>query len=282
MKNLTLVSEVRECAAAWRRRGESVALVPTMGNLHAGHLSLVARARDAARRCVASVFVNPLQFGPEEDYGSYPRSLEADRAALQAAGCDALFAPSVEELFPAGAEAGVRIDVPGLSQILCGARRPGHFSGVATVVMKLFNIVQPDVAVFGEKDFQQVIVIRRLVADLCLPVTVLTGSTAREPDGLALSSRNHYLTPEQRAIAPRLYATLQEVAARLLSGDTDYVAIERNGLAALEERGFRPDYLEIREAADVAPPRPDSNDLVVLAAAWLGRARLIDNVRLTR
>ena len=272
------VADLRERVRAWRVAGERIAFVPTMGNLHAGHLSLVRAGRMHADRVVASIFVNPLQFGPSEDLDAYPRTLDADRRQLEASGCDLLFTPSVDEVYPRGQDSQTRVEVPGISDILCGASRPGHFVGVATVVCKLLNMVQPDVALFGEKDFQQLLVIRRLVEDLALPVEVVGVPTARESDGLAMSSRNGYLTPEERALAPALYRVLNATAEAMRAGEPIERA-ERAGLDALAAAGLRPDYLSVRRAEDLAPAGPEDRALVILAAAYLGRARLIDNLR---
>jgi pantoate--beta-alanine ligase len=257
-----------------------VALVPTMGNLHRGHLSLVALARQHVPRTVVTVFVNPTQFGPTEDFATYPRTPAPDAGLLAAAGADALFLPGVDAVYPAGTEAATRVEVPELSTILCGAHRPGHFAGVTSVVARLLNMVVPDIAVFGEKDFQQLAVIRRMVSDLHFPVRVLGAPTVREPDGLALSSRNQYLTAAERQAAPALQATLASCAAALTAGRRDYAALEAGALVTLETAGFRPDYVAIRTLAGLQVPAPGDQGLVVLAAATLGRARLIDNVQL--
>jgi len=281
METITRVDKLRGRIGKWRRAGERIALVPTMGNLHAGHLDLVRRAREQADRTVASIFVNPLQFGPKEDFAAYPRTLEADQQQLDSAGTDLLFAPAVEEVYPGGQTLQTRVEVPGISDILCGASRPGHFTGVATVVCKLFNMVQPDLAVFGEKDFQQLMVIRRMTIDLSLPVEILGAPTVREPDGLAMSSRNGYLSAEERKIAPRLQQTLQAAAAALQRGE-EVAAAELRATADLTATGFQPDYFSVRRAADLEAPGPDDRELVILAAAYLGRARLIDNLRIGR
>jgi pantoate--beta-alanine ligase len=231
------------------------------------------------RRVVASVFVNPLQFGPKEDYAAYPRTPVEDAALLEEQGVDALFLPTVEEMYPRGIADTAYVEVPGLSDILCGAFRPGHFRGVATVVVKLLNLVQPDVAIFGEKDFQQLMVISRAVQDLCMPVQVVGAPTVRAEDGLALSSRNRYLNAEERQMAPHMYRALDKARRRLEAGESDLADIEREGMEALGAAGFRPDYFAVRMADDLAAPAGVDVDLVVLAAARLSRARLIDNLR---
>ena len=265
----------------WRAAGERIGCVPTMGNLHEGHLTLVREARRLAPRVVATIFVNPLQFGPTEDLAAYPRTPEQDQAGLAAAGCDLLFAPTVATMYPAGQQTQTRVEVPGVSDILCGASRPGHFIGVATVVCKLFNMVQPDLALFGEKDFQQLLIIRRMAADLAMPVEVIGVPTVREPDGLAMSSRNGYLTSGERAQAPALYRALS-VAARALAAGLPVPQVETEAAAALAVAGLRPDYVSVRRAADLGDPTAADRELVVLAAAYLGRARLIDNLRVSR
>jgi pantoate--beta-alanine ligase len=277
MRIVQSIEELRAQVNAWRRAGERVALVPTMGNLHAGHVDLVDRARGHADHVVVSVFVNPLQFGQNEDFDRYPRSPEEDAGKLLAAGTDVLFMPTVTEVYPQGLAAQTRIEVPGVSDILCGAFRPGHFSGVVTVVNMLFNMVQPDVALFGEKDYQQLHVIRCMVRDLHLPVQVVGVPTVRDADGLALSSRNQYLNAEERQRAPVLYRTLQAAAAQLQSGERDLEALKRQGGEALRAAGFRPDYYEILRP-DLRPPEPADRALVILVAAWLGNARLLDNL----
>ena len=279
MQTLTRIGDLRALVRGWRMAGETIAFVPTMGNLHAGHASLIAAAHHHGRRVVASVFVNPLQFGPNEDYAAYPRTPEEDAALLTAQGVDALLLPTVEEVYPLGVAENTIVEVPGLSDILCGAFRPGHFRGVATVVVKLLNMVQPDVAIFGEKDYQQLTIIRRAVEDLCLPVRIVGAPTVRAEDGLALSSRNRYLDDAERGIAPELYRALDRARRRLASGETDLAAIEGEGLASLRAAGFRPDYFEVRAAGTLARPHGRDVDLVVLAAARLRRARLIDNMQ---
>ena len=273
--------DLRERVSQWRRRGERVAFVPTMGNLHAGHGSLVSRASELADHVIVSIFVNPLQFGPNEDFAAYPRTPEDDKNLLRSLQVELLFAPEVADIYPEGQETTARVHVPGLEDILCGAFRPGHFMGVATVVTKLLNLVQPDVALFGEKDFQQLMIIRRAATDLCMPVEVIGVQTTREADGLAMSSRNRYLLPEQRAVAPKIFEALERARVSVESGSTDFSGMEQAGAEALSAAGFRPDYFVIRDAHTLQAPAPTSKDLVILTAARIGRARLIDNVRAT-
>jgi pantoate--beta-alanine ligase len=280
METLVRLDDLRRRVADWRRADQRIALVPTMGNLHAGHLDLVRRARELADRTVVSIFVNPMQFGPKEDFAAYPRTLDGDRQKLEQAGTDLVFAPTVKEVYPHGQARQTRVEVPEVSEILCGASRPGHFVGVATVVCKLFNMVQPDLAVFGEKDFQQLLVIRRMTRDLCLPLEIVGAPTVREADGLAMSSRNGYLNGEERALAPRLYAILQQAAQALRDGAA-LDAVEAEGTRALERAGFEPDYFTVRRPDDLGEPGEGDRDLVILAAAQLGPARLIDNLRVT-
>jgi pantoate--beta-alanine ligase len=279
MLTLHGIIELRDYVKHWRITGEKIALVPTMGNLHAGHLRLVERARDVAEHVVTSIFVNPLQFGPSEDYKDYPRTLEADKEKLATAGTQLLFAPSVDEMYAGDREQITRVDVPGLTNILDGKFRPGHFSGMATVVTKLLNMVHPDVALFGEKDYQQLLIIRRLVDDLSLPVEIIGVPTVREADGLAMSSRNQYLTPPERDQAPQLFHTLEAVAQALGAGRRDFLRLESEAVRKLSTIGMRPDYVAIRAASTLAMPENGMKDMVVLAAAWLGKARLIDNIQ---
>ena len=272
---------LRARIGAWRRAGEQIAFVPTMGNLHAGHLALVRHARSCADRVVVSVFVNPMQFGPREDLASYPVTLAADQAALEQASADLLYLPGMADIYPDGVERTTRVVVPGLNAMLEGEHRPTHFDGVSTVVAKLFNQVAPDSAVFGEKDFQQLLLIRRMVADLCMPIRIDSVATVREPDGLALSSRNSYLDPAARGLAPQLYQTLLDVRGVVEGGERDFAGLEQAALAQLAEAGFDPDYVSIRRVADLARPAAGDQALIVLAAATVGRARLIDNVRIS-
>lgn len=279
MRIVHRVAELQTELAEWRARRESVALVPTMGNLHQGHLSLVEKARELGECVVVSIFVNPLQFGPNEDFQRYPRTLDADAALLRGAGADLVFAPAVEDVYPGGYPPATTVRVGGeLTAILDGHYRPGHFEGVATVVNILFNLVRPDAAVFGEKDWQQLQVIRRMVADLGLPLRIVGAPTRRDSDGLALSSRNQYLQPPERALAPRLHAALEAVGEGLRQGRRDFDALCAEQRRALEADGFRPQYLEVR-APDLSPPRDGSAGFVVLVAAYLGGTRLIDNLQ---
>ena len=280
MNTVKTVRELRAAVARARGEGKRIGFVPTMGNLHSGHAALVTKAAQRADFVVASIFVNPLQFGAGEDLDKYPRTLAADQARLLEAGCHLLFAPTVEEMYPDGMTVQTRVSVPQLSEGLCGASRPGHFEGVATVVSKLFNMVQPDLAVFGEKDFQQLAVIRAMVRDLNMPIQIIGEPTVRAEDGLALSSRNGYLSPEQRAAAPALYRTLKTMAEAITKGQRDYPALIAAGQAQLVAAGFRPDYLEVRHAVTLRPAMVDDRDLVILAAAYMGTTRLIDNLYL--
>ena len=277
MRTVHTVAELRQQLAVWRAAGEGVAFAPTMGNLHAGHLDLIHTARREASRVVASVFVNPLQFGPSEDFSRYPRTLPADAEQLAAAGCDLLFAPSVEEMYPHGLPLTTQVKVSGVTEMLEGLFRPGHFEGVATVVNVLFNLVQPDVACFGEKDWQQLAVIRRMVRDLRLPLRVVGVPTRRESDGLAMSSRNQYLGVDERRTAAVIHATLMTIAHELQGGARNYEGLEQAGMQALEAHGFTPQYVAIR-TPDLQPPSSQNKDLVILAAAFLGKTRLIDNL----
>jgi pantoate--beta-alanine ligase len=281
MLTVTTISDVRQHVSRWHDAKQRVVFVPTVGNLHAGHVSLIEAARAHGDKFVASIFVNPMQFGPNEDFAHYPRTPTQDSKMLEAAGCDLMFMPDVGEIYPNGADQATRVEVPGISSILCGEFRPGHFEGVATVVAKLFHIVDPDVAIFGEKDFQQLTVIRRMVADLCLRVQIVGAPTVREADGLAMSSRNQYLDPAQRALAPAIHRQLTQAVEALRSGTRDYSRIEAAGRAALDGAGFRTDYFVVRDARTLAPAQPDTKQFVVLTASRLGKARLIDNLQFT-
>jgi len=273
--------ELDEQLAEWRQHGDHVALVPTMGNLHAGHLSLVGLAREHAERVVVSIFVNPTQFGADEDFEDYPRTLERDTRRLKTSAADLIFAPNVETMYPFGLRDATTISVPRITENFCGASRPGHFDGVTSVVARLFALVQPDSAVFGQKDYQQQLVIRHMSQDLNLPVSIITGETVREEDGLAMSSRNQYLAEDERANAPILFQVLSAVANDLQNGRRDYEELETESIAKLRDAGFNVDYLSIRRAQNLEIPDRDCDELVVLAAAHLGNARLIDNIVVT-
>jgi len=275
------IHELQHEIARLRAAGRRVALVPTLGNLHAGHRRLMEQARRHAEVVVASIYVNPLQFGPNEDFTAYPRTPEQDRALLETAGVELLFYPDDAAIYPRGREASTRVEVPGLGDILCGASRPGHFRGVATVVNRLFQLVRPDVALFGKKDYQQLLVIRLMTEDFGLPIEIVGVDTVREADGLAMSSRNGYLTPAERALAPRLFANLRLLADQIREKpvpESGYAVLENWAAKALDANGFRPDYISIRRRQDLAAPEPSDRELVIVAAAWLGRVRLIDNV----
>lgn len=282
MQVIDNVAELRAVVNDWRRQGLSIALVPTMGNLHRGHLSLVEEARRRGDRVVATIFVNPMQFDRSDEVERYPRTLEQDAEQLRRHGADLLFTPPIEEVYPEPLETTAKVELPKVTEILCGAYRPGHFTGVTTVVAKLFNMVTPDLAVFGEKDYQQLLVIRRMVSDLNFPIEIVGVPTSREGSGLAMSSRNNYLTAAERDRAAFLYRTLRQVAMRLQQGRTDYAELTREAIENLEEAGFKPDYVQIL-AEDLTEPKGHGcDDLVVLAAAWLGKARLIDNLPVRR
>lgn len=271
---------LRSTVRSWRGAGQRIAFVPTMGNLHAGHFALIELARRKADRVVASIFVNPTQFGPSEDFSRYPRTPERDAEGLDAAGCDLLFLPEVDTLYPLGIEHGVRIDVPDLADVLCGSHRPGHFSGVATVVARLFNLVAPDVAVFGRKDLQQLQLIRHLVTDLAFAIEIVGAPTQREPDGLALSSRNQYLDAGQRLRAPALHQALRRALKAAREGRPTAEA-ERSAGDWLRGQGFDVEYLVLRRESQLAcidVAYTQHADLVALGAAKLGSTRLIDNV----
>ncbi|MGM0449910.1 MAG: pantoate--beta-alanine ligase [Pseudomonadota bacterium] len=281
MKTVHTISDLRAELKPHRDAGARIALVPTMGNLHAGHLALVEEARKQADIVVTSVFVNPLQFGPNEDLDSYPRTLPEDQKQLEACGNDLVFAPSVREIYPNGVEYHTHITVPVITELHCGASRPGHFTGVATVVTLLFNMVQPHVAAFGEKDFQQLAVIRKLTRDLCLPIEILGVPTYRESDGLAMSSRNTYLSESDRQRAVRLYQMLCWARAAILEGRRDYSTLSDEAIHALDSEGFHPDYFNIINSETLEPADRKDTRITILAAAWLGQTRLIDNISLT-
>ena len=281
LRTVRTVGAVREAVSEWRAAGESVAFVPTMGNLHAGHLSLTQLVAEPRTRVLMSIFVNPTQFGPGEDFAAYPRTLGEDTAQVAAAGTvDLLFVPDATEIYPFGLNAAARVSLPEIGREFEGASRPGHFDGVASVVARLLNIVTPDVLVLGQKDYQQFILIQRMIADLHMPVLLRMGPTQREPDGLAMSSRNRYLDRDERSRAPQLQAALARVRDALRGGATNFVELGAAASKDLERAGFKPDYVEVRRAADLAVPNAGdaAEARVVVGAAWLGRARLIDSL----
>ena len=271
------VSELRQHVSQAHQKGLSVGFVPTMGNLHEGHMSLVRQAATQCDYVVSSIFVNPLQFNDQNDLSRYPRTFEQDKDLLENNGCHLVFAPDVDEMYPSGQENQTIVSVPDVSEGLCGGARPGHFDGVATVVSKLFNMVQADKAFFGEKDFQQLAVIRKMVRDLCIPTEIIGVPTERNASGLALSSRNGYLTPDELRTATGLYQTLQEVAEAIRQGNAISATMEA-ARERFSQRGFRVDYLELYNAETLKPAITDDTNLVVLGAGFLGAARLIDNL----
>ncbi len=279
MDIVTTLTELHSALALFRQQGQRIAFVPTMGNLHRGHLRLVEVAKQHGSKVAVSIFVNPLQFGPSEDFTNYPRSLEQDIAQLQRAGVDVLFTPNEQLMYPDGPAHSSYIEVPDLANILEGAHRPGFFRGVATVVTKLFNMVQPHHAVFGEKDFQQLLVIRAMVHDLAFPIEIIGVPTERDTDGLALSSRNGYLNAQERQVAPCLFQTLCEVRDALRRGEGDIARLEQQAVTRLTAGGFRPQYVAIRDAHSLLPVKTPSNASVILVAAYLGKTRLLDNLR---
>ena len=264
-----------------RGKGHRIAFVPTMGNLHAGHMQLVSRAKEQAEVVVVSIYVNPLQFGAGEDLDNYPRTLATDKEKLFAAGVQLLYTPETADIYPEGMQRHTQVEVPDLSETLCGSSRPGHFNGVTTIVAKLFNIVRPDIALFGEKDFQQLSIVRKMVSDLCMPVKVIGVPTVRDVDGLALSSRNSYLSPAQRRIAPLLHETLISCREAIACGFDNFLQLESHARMRLLQAGFTPDYFAIRDAHSLRNVTEDTEEIAILAAARLGTTRLIDNVRLS-
>lgn len=272
------VDALRATLDAARRSGKTIAFVPTMGNLHAGHISLMRQAREQADLVVASIFVNRLQFGPNEDFDQYPRTFEADCSQLRDAGVEVLFAPTEADLYPEPQT--YVVDPPEIQHMLEGEVRPGHFRGVATVVMKLFQIVQPDIAVFGKKDYQQLMVLRNMSRQFMLPIRIVGGETVRAEDGLALSSRNGYLSPDERAEAPRLRQCLQSIRQAVLDGNKDYAALCQSATQELDRHGWKTDYISIRRQQDLAVAGPTDNELVIVAASRLGTPRLLDNLEI--
>ena len=279
MQLIHSITEMQSYSSVWQQAGLKIAFVPTMGNLHAGHLSLVEKAMRVADRVVVSIFVNPLQFNENSDFEAYPRTLDADIQKLDDYRVDALFAPSENELYPQGREQVTTVEVPELSTILEGKSRPGHFCGVVTVVAKLFNCVQPHVAIFGEKDFQQLLVVQRMVVDLNFPIEIIGMPTRREQDGLAMSSRNSRMSTEERQKAPALYRTLRSLRDKILAGEHDFAQLESQAMEQIAAEGMSPEYIRVRSAKYLGTPQITA-DLVIVAAAHLGQTRLIDNIRI--
>jgi len=280
MYTISSIANLRETIKEWRKKGESIAFIPTMGNLHDGHISLVEHALGRTDHTVVSVFVNPLQFGEGEDYQGYPRTLNADREQLAIREVDILFVPNLNEMYPEGMENHAQVVLPeNLTNILCGVSRPTHFAGVTTVVAKLFNIIQPDMAIFGEKDYQQLFLIKKMVQDLCMPIEVVGKPIIREKNKLAMSSRNQYLTAAQREVAPNLFATLNNMRQRIQDGERDFDKLTDQAQTTLSELGFKPDYISIRNRDTLAVATDTDKNLIILAAAYLGKARLLDNIK---
>lgn len=278
MKKIVTIAELRQQITTWKLAGKRVALVPTMGNLHQGHLSLVSKAKQLADIVIVSIFVNPLQFDDKTDLSAYPRTLDADIQQLISVECDAVFTPTAQIMYPEGMDEQTIITVAGIADKLCGQARPGHFDGVATVITKLFNMVQPDVAVFGEKDYQQLLLIKKMVVDLNLAVEIIGLPTHREDNGLAMSSRNQYLTVQQRERAASIYQILTDIKAKLDKGNSDYHSLEQHAINKLQQLGFEPDYVDIRQAESLNRAKQSDKLLRILLAARLGKARLIDNI----
>lgn len=272
------ITQLRALIRQWRQAGERIAFVPTMGNLHQGHLQLVDTAKQRADRVIVSIFVNPMQFGAHEDLDNYPRTLEQDCQGLTEHGADAVFTPTPQLMYPRGLDVQTYVEVPLLGDYHCGASRAGHFRGVSTIVTKLFNLVQPDIACFGQKDYQQLAIIRQMVADLSMPIEIIGVPTTRADDGLALSSRNGYLTAEQRATAPALYRTLLWMKQQLNQGISDFRTLEQQAKDQLAAAGFKADYINISNRQTLVPATDSAAPLVILAAAYLGTTRLIDNI----
>lgn len=282
MQTQRKIKDLRQVLKTVREQGKSIALVPTMGNLHAGHLQLVKHARDRYDFLVCSIFVNPLQFGENEDLDAYPRTIDADREQLEAEACDCLFLPSVEEMYGDGLQRQTVVSVPSLTEKFCGSSRPGHFDGVSTIVTKLFNIVQPNAAVFGLKDYQQFLVIRKLTDDLALDIKIHGIETHREDSGLAMSSRNNYLSDEQREQASNLYRCLTASVDRVQDGEDDLKQVEADALTALKQASLKPDYFQVVDADTLLDASPETQNLAILAAVYIGPIRLIDNIRFRR
>ncbi|MDH3763047.1 MAG: pantoate--beta-alanine ligase [Gammaproteobacteria bacterium] len=281
MDQATSVIELRQYVQHWKDHGQSIAFIPTMGNLHDGHMSLIEKGQALCDRSICSIFVNPMQFGPNEDWDHYPRSLDADIEKLEAIGCDLVYLPTASELYPDGLDKISHVQVTDLTDHYEGAHRPGHFTGVATVVLKLFNIVNPDVSVFGKKDYQQYRVISKMVEDFNLDVQIIGQETTRDASGLATSSRNQYLDAAQKEKAAMIYRTLQQVAAAIDQGERDFRALEQDALDSLDDAGFKTDYFKICNAETLLPATPQDRDLVILVTAAMGPTRLLDNIEVS-
>ena len=281
MEQASSVTELRQYVRHWKDHGQSIAFIPTMGNLHAGHLSLIEKGQSLCDRSICSIFVNPMQFGPNEDWDHYPRTLERDTELLEGVGCDLVYLPTASELYPEGLDRISHVDVTDLTDRYEGAHRPGHFTGVATVVLKLFNIVNPDVSVFGKKDYQQYRVIMKMVEDFNIDVRIVGQETTRDESGLATSSRNQYLNTEQTDTAARIYQTLQQAAERIEAGERNFAEIENQAIATLNDAGFKTDYFAVCNAETLLPASEEDRDLVILVTAALGQTRLLDNIEIS-
>ena len=281
MYQASSVTELHQYVQHWKEHGQSIAFIPTMGNLHAGHMSLIEKGQSLCDRSLCSIFVNPMQFGANEDFNHYPRTLNSDLEQLEAAGCDLVYLPTASELYPAGLDKITQVQVTDLTDGYEGAHRPGHFTGVATVVLKLFNIVKPDVSVFGKKDYQQYRVISKMVSDLNLDVQIIGQETTREASGLATSSRNQYLDPEQTDKAAMIYALLSDIARQISEGQKDYPGLQQQALQSLDQAGFQTDYFTICNAETLLPASSEDRDLVILVTAGLGATRLLDNIEVS-
>ena len=278
MEVVKTVDALRTYVANWKQTNQKIALVPTMGNLHQGHLSLVNHALQQADKVIVTIFVNPMQFNDSNDLTAYPRTLETDLEKLTEVQCDLVFIPDAALMYPQGMNSQTSVMVPGNDDMLCGLDRPGHFTGVATVVLKLFNMVQADIAVFGEKDYQQLLLIKKMVTDLDMPIDIAEVETFREADGLAMSSRNQYLTEDERQRAAGLYQILTELKQQIIAGKRNFIQLQQQAMARLKNRGFEPDYIEVRRSSDLQLAQKMDTELRILAAARLGSARLIDNI----
>ena len=281
MEQASSVTELRQYVQHWKDHGQSIAFIPTMGNLHPGHLSLIEKGQSLCDRSICSIFVNPMQFGPNEDWDHYPRTLERDIELLEGVGCDLVYLPTASELYPDGLDKISQVDVTDLTDRYEGAHRPGHFTGVATVVLKLFNIVKPDVSVFGKKDYQQYRVILKMVEDFNLDVRIVGQETTRDESGLATSSRNQYLDAAQAETAALIYQTLQQAARQIEEGARDFEAIQKQAIANLDQAGFKTDYFAICNAETLMPAASGDRDLVILVTAALGATRLLDNIEIS-